>query len=184
MRDKNTQLCIFSSHTIPHIEEAQKAYHSLPKKRIHYKIPTYTKTYTNYTDVEGNVFDDVVTWGKMSEIYSRLSNFFPIINKYEEFEDVGIIRSYKVHYPPETYKYKGVLYKGQDFTERQAEIRGSELLGIEERLFLHSELLETLENGYTIEQCNSWIESLLNLMLQNFNARLIILALIYCTGRE
>lgn len=167
----------------PSLNEAKKAYKALPKKRIHNKIPTYTKTYTNYVDSEGNTFNDVITWGRMSEVYSRLANIFPLINTHSNRIDFGIVRSSREHYTQETYKYKGIFYKGQEFTERQAEIIGSELLGIEERLFLHSELLEALENGYQIEQCNEWVEGLLNLMLQGYSARIIILALVYCFPR-
>lgn len=180
MQKKYNQISIFSCVEDPSLDEAKKAYKALPKKRIHNKIPTYTKIYTNYVDIDGNIFDDIGTWGKMSEIYSRLANIFPLINTHCNCIDFGIVRSSRVHYTPETYKYKGVFYKGQEFTVRQAEIIGSELLGIEERLFLHSELLEALENGYQIEQCNGWIEGLLNLMLQGYSARIIIVALIYC----
>lgn len=192
-RDENTsnQICIFSLSSEPSIKEAQKAYLSLPRKRIHNKKPTYTKSYTNYIDAEGNIFDDVNTWGRMSQFYNRLSSFFPIVNTHSDIIDVGIVRSYRNRYIAEKYEYKNFtipnskyeIFTGQNFTERQAEIIGSELLSIEERLFLHSELLEALENGYRIEECNRWIERLLNLVLQGYSARIIILALVYCFPR-
>lgn len=171
-------------------ESVLDAYKSLPKKRIHNEIPTYTKTYENYQDSEGNIFDDVSTWGRMNQVYTLLSKFFPIFFSLENTQDFGIVRSRKNEYYIEEYEYKDLMnpkskrktYTGQEFTVRQAEIIGSELLGIEERLFLHETLLEYLEEGYRIEQLNSWIEQLLNLCLQGFSARIITLALILYRG--
>lgn len=167
--------------------EAIEAYKNLPKKRIHNTIPTYTKTYENYQDTEGNVFNDVETWGRMSQLYSILgNNHFPILFSLEDTKDYGIVRSTTKRYFAEKYEYKDRMnpkskwqeYTGQEFEEKQAEIIGSENLEIEERLFLHETLLEYLEMGYKIEQLNQWIENLLNLCLQGFSARTIVLALI------
>lgn len=175
------QLDLFSDaqgQTIPGFEKAKSAKDALPKKRIHNSIPTYTKTYENYKDSEGNVFDDEETWGRMNKLYTRLFNQFPYTHSLDEFKDFGIVRSRITQFTPETYTYKGTQYKGDDFKVYQAEIIGSELLGIEERVFLHESLLEYIEEGYKIEQLNGWIESLLNLCLQGFSARTIILMLI------
>ncbi|MCM1339398.1 MAG: hypothetical protein NC191_06980 [Muribaculaceae bacterium] len=180
---------IFTTADNPAAEvgEAIEAYKNLPKKRIHNEIPTYTKTYENYQDAEGNIFDDVNTWGRMSQVYSMLgNNHFHILFSVNDIQDFGIVRSRTKRYFAEKYKYKDLMnpksrwqtYTGQDFEEKQAEIIGSELLGIEERLFLHETLLEYLEMGYRIEQLNGWIEQLLNLCLQGFSARIIVLALI------
>ena len=173
------------------VEEAIEAYKNLPQKRIHNSIPSYTKTYENYQDTEGNVFNDVSTWGRMSQLYSILgNNHFPILFSLDDTVDLGIIRSRTKRYFAEKYKYKDLLnpksqghtYTGQEFEEKQAEIIGSEMLGIEERLFLHESLLECLEEGYRIEQLNGWIESLLNLFLQGFSARTVVLMLILWGG--
>lgn len=169
------------------VGEAFEAYKNLSRKRIHYTTPTYTKTYENYQDAEGNIFDDEGTWGRMNQTYSILgNNFFPILMSLEDTKDFGIIRSRTMRYFAEKYEYKDLMnprsewrtYTGQEFEYKQAEIIGSENLGIEERLFLHESLLEYLEEGYRIEQLNGWIESLLNLCLQGFSARTIILALL------
>lgn len=184
------QLDLFSDaqgQTIPEFNEAKLAKNALPKKRIHNSIPTYTKAYENYQDSEGTIFNDEATWGRMSQVYSILgNNHFAILFDMTDVKDFGIVRSRTKRYGPEKYKYKDLMnpkakwevYTGQEFEEKQAEIIGSELLGIEERLFLHETLLEYLEDGYRIEQLNSWIESLLNLCLQGFSARTIVLMLI------
>lgn len=65
---------VFSNNSDAHVSDAIKAYKTLPQKRIHNSIPTYTKTYENYQDTQGNVFDDVSTWGRMNEVYTLLSN--------------------------------------------------------------------------------------------------------------
>lgn len=168
------------------VDEALEAYKNIPRKRIHNKTPTYTKVYENYQDSEGNVFDDVNTWGRMDTVYEQLTNHFPLCMTQEKSIDFGMVRSSRKDYHIENYEYKDLLnprsewreYTGQEFTVRQAEIIGSELLPIEERLFLHESLLEYLNEGYRIDQLNWWIESLLNLCLQGYSARVIVLALI------
>lgn len=167
---------------LPGFEDAQNAYKSLPKKRIHNKIPTYFKSYENYQDIEGNVFNDEETWGRMDTVYLLLSNWchgaITELGKKNKIFDYGILRYRRSEYDNEEYTYQGKRYKDLPFQYTQAEIIGSELLGIEERLFLHETLLEYLEEDYKIEQLNGWIESLLNLCLQGFSARTIVLMLI------
>lgn len=166
--------------------EALEAYKNLPKKRIHYRKTTYTKTYKNYQDAEGNIFDDISTWGRMNTLYTLLGNlcighWTELGGKNKNF-DIGILRYKLIEYKKEDYNYQGNEYIGTPYKFGEAEIIGSELLGIEERLFLHETLLEYLEEGYRIEQLNGWIESLLNLCLQGYSARLIVLALILMKG--
>lgn len=182
---------VFSNNKDAQVNDAIEAYKKLPKKRVHYSKPTYFKDYENFKDTEGNVFNDKATWGRMSQVYSMLgNNHFAILFSTDDIKDYGIVRCYTRRYFAEKYEYKDLMnpkskwetYIGQDFEEKQAEIIGSELLGIEERLFLHESLLEYLEQGYKIEQLNGWIESLLNLCLQGYSARLIVLMLILWGG--
>lgn len=168
--------------------EAFEAYNNLPKKRIHNEKPTYTKTYENYQDNEGNVFDDVGTWGRMDTVYLLLANhclkYWTGFGTTNKLFDVGMLRYRRSEYDSAPYEYQGKKYRDLPFKYTQAEIIGSELLPIEERLFLHESLLEYLDEGYTIEQLNWWIESLLNLCLQGYSARLIVLALILMKGED
>lgn len=181
---------IFTTNPDIDVGALLEAYLNLPKKRIHNKIPTYTKTYENYQDSEGSVFDDIGTWGRMNQVYCQLAGWFHIVMTHATTQDFGIVRSYRRDYTQEKYQYKDLMnpksvwttYTGQEFTDRYAEIIGSELLPIEERLFLHETLLEYLQEGYRIEQLNTWLESLLNLCLQGFSARTIVLALIMMKG--
>lgn len=132
-------------------------YGKLKKKRIHYKTPTYTKFYKNDIQTDGTINNDLCTWGKIKEIYTKIACFFPIlfpkeIKEYYDFLGVNPnvkIRVWVTRYQKDTYTYKGQIYTGQEFIVTEAEIIGTEDLSIEERLYLHELLLERLENHDT-----------------------------------
>lgn len=186
-----TQLGLFSENTPEH-----SAYLGIKKKRVHYKNTTYTKFYKNDV-IQGNdikVKNDNATWGKMNQLYQILANYFPYPlfqgnKQYSDtnFIDNGIIRTYKTQYKKENYLYRGDdgitrLYKGQDFEVREAEIIGTEDLGINERLFLHETLIEYLDMGYKIEQLSMWIEEMINWFLQGVTVEQFILFLLILNG--
>lgn len=189
--------------TIFSASEEHKDYDSLAKKlkkkRVHYKNTTYTKYYKNDI-IDGLCLnDDTHTWGRLSIAHNNLSDFFPVffsnslgrlLNQgdlyYEDEEtvvyDIGLIRSWRNRYTEEEYEYKGRdgwgVFKGQNFEVTGAEIIGSEDLLLDSRLFLHTWLLEFLQEGYKIEQLNPWLEELLNYLHQGITAQCIVLAML------
>lgn len=201
-----TQLIAFEENTPEH-----SAYLNIPKKRVHYKKPTYNKSYKNdvihsqtlttnskpLPNERGNttIKDDNLTWGRMKELYQILANYFPypiLCAGVDEYVDTGIIRTYKSEYVAEKYLYQGDdgitrIYKGQEFTIWEAEIIGTEDLGINERLFVHELLIEYLDKGYQIEQLNMWISEIVNWFLQGFTAEnmtIFLLLLAKCPNIE
>ena len=179
------QVSLFSGVT--GLEEYDKMARKVKNKRVHYKNVTYTKVYKNDV-IEGKIHnDDVFVWGRMRELNQRLSNFFPVffngIEPTEQgedyrFFDFGIVRVWDNTYTSEKYIYKGDTYKGQDFKVLEAEIIGTEDLGITERLFIHECVLEALEDGYQIEQLNWWIEEMVNIFKSGQTASNLVLAMI------
>lgn len=194
---KSQRLTIFSA------SEEHKDYDSLAKKlkkkRVHYKNTTYTKYYKNDIIDGFCLNDDTRTWGRLNKTHTNLSGFFPVffsnslcrlLNQgvlyYEDEEtvvyDIGLIRSWRNRYTEEEYEYKGRdgrgVFKGQNFEVTGAEIIGSEDLLLDSRLFLHTWLLEFLQEGYKIEQLNPWLEELLNYLHQGITAQCIVLAMI------
>lgn len=158
-------------------------------KRVHFKTPTYTKVYSNDKDIDGNILtEDTHIWGKMTKLYSTLANFFPIfftnIEPSSEGEgyktyDFGMVRVWDLSYFPEKYTYQRKEYLGQDFKVLEAEVIGTEDLNIDERLFIHENLLELLEEGYRIEQLNWWLEELVNCFKNGWTVSSLAVYLLY-----
>jgi hypothetical protein len=92
--------------------------------------------------------------------------------------DFGMVRSWKNRYYKEQYKYYYVMYEGQEFEDIGAEIKGTESLGIEERIWLHSCLLDRLEDGETIEGMNMELEYIVNLFLNGVRLRDLVVAIL------
>ena len=81
-------------------------------------------------------------------------------------------------YYKETYTHRGTIYLGQEFEDVGAEIKGTEDLGLEERIWLHSCLLDRLEDGEEIDRMNAEIEYIVNLFLNGVRLRdLLVIAL-------
>jgi hypothetical protein len=177
--------------------EGYKEYDTLAskikRKRVHYKNTTYTKFYKNDVQDDGTHINDTFLWGRLNTLHIYLSSFFPVFfnnslfanqgTLYYEDEDTvaydyGMIRSWLDKYTDDNYSYYGVKYKGQNFNVAGAEIIGTEDLLLDSRLFLHSELLYYLEEGYRIEQLNSWLEELVNYFKQGWTAQSLVLAMI------
>ena len=161
-------------------------------KRIHYTNPTYKKDYGSDA-VDGKL--DMERWGKMEAVYKRLANFFPIflpnsllshlctgelVENTEEClaYNFGMVRSWKNNYYEENYTYRGETFKGQEFEDVGAEVKGTGDLNVEERLFVHEELLEALEEGYEIDQLNWWLEEMVNYFQQGATVGSYCLALL------
>lgn len=168
-------------------EEYDRMARKVKNKRVHYKNTTYTKVYSNDL-IDGKILnDDLYIWGRMREVHERLSNFFPVffngIQPVEEGEDYkiydfGMVRVWDNTYTSEYYTYKRERFKGQDFKVLEVEVIGTEDLNVTERLFIHTSLLEALEDGYRIEQLNWWLEELVNCFKQGQTANNLVLAMI------
>lgn len=187
MSKKIEQINIFTqvndSGNVVVLDEFKNAFEAskkIPKKRIHYKKATYHKKYNNYTDIEGNIFEDTHIYGRLNAIYTQLANACPFLFQQEECTQIGMLRCWKVEYAKEDYTHKGISYMGQEFTVRQAEVIGTEDLSAEARLFIHSEVLNVIDEGYSIEQMNMWLEEFVNYFKQGFRACDVLLALILC----
>jgi hypothetical protein len=122
-------------------------------KRVHYKVPTYTKTYTNDIHQDGTIKDDSV-WTQIHQTYKALANYcpFPMFEEQKESYDFEGVRIWTDVYTRGRYEYYGQTFEGQEFSERFAEIIGTERLGVEERLKVHTELLAFLRNGMNMQE--------------------------------
>lgn len=170
---------------------------ALKSKRIRYKNATYTKYYEEDKHADGSKTDSINTWGNMNRLYVILANMFPYPLAFETeklnnvkqkdedtfYIDTGMIRTYKVCYHKGKYKHRGddgitKEYDGEEFFYNYAEVIGTEDLGIDERLFIHSELINYLDDGYSIEQLNNWLENLVNMFKHGWTVELLIVLLL------
>ena len=120
-------------------------------KRIHYKIATYHKSYSNDITDEGFIKDDIALWGRMQEVYKQIANYFCKMHPKEIEEIDGIIRVWHEEYEREIYQYKGKAFKGQHFKVATAEVIGSEDMRADKRLKLHEDVLKMLRNGKDLQ---------------------------------
>lgn len=179
------------------IEYEKLRIEALKAKRKRYKNPTKIKVYEEDKHSDGSQTDAINTWGKMNKLYSELANRFPYPLAFETeklkdikqedddtfYIDTGMIRTYKMCYHKEKFTHKGddgVIkeYDGEEFTYNYSEIIGTEDLGIRERLFIHSELISFLDDGYKIEKLNIWLENIVNMFKQGWTAELLIFFLL------
>lgn len=109
------------------------------KKRVRYKVPTYTKSYTfwhinpdtneiQYDGDERHIFR-IKT---LHKLYSMLYGYSGV-NVFEQFERKDL---------------NGLTIWGE---ERQAEIQNTSYLPLKDRVTLHIKLLRLLRKGFSIE---------------------------------
>ena len=195
------QISIFSSlsedDNSAKYEELRKQ--ALKSKRIRYKNPTYTKYYEEDKHTDGRTSKDHEKWGTMNQLYIELANRFRYPTAFEQndyndynitqqdkdtsYIETGMVRTYEVCYHKEKYKHRGddgiiKEYDGEEFFYYYAEIIGTEDFGINERLFIHSELIYYLDEGYKIEKLNMWLENLVNMFEQGWTAELLLIMFI------
>lgn len=110
------------------------------KKRVRYKTPTYTKSYTfwhinPYTNEKEYNGDEkhIFRIRDLHSIYSFIYGYCDI-NLFEQFEKKEI---------------DGLIIWGED---KQAEIANSSHLPIRDRTLLHLRLLRFLRKGFSIEE--------------------------------
>lgn len=110
------------------------------KKRVRYKVPTYTKSYTfwhinpdtneiQYDGDERHIFR-IKTLHKLYSILYGYSG----VNVFEQFERKNL---------------NGLTIWGE---ERQAEIKNTSYLPLKDRVTLHIKLLRLLRKGFSIEE--------------------------------
>ena len=174
-------------------------YNSMAKKvktkRIHYKYTNSHKVYSNDVIDNNSVKDDIYLWEKITELSKMLASQYPVFfeqgllfnfnNGTLHFKsddciafDFGLIRSWRTKYFGEKYTYKGKQYRELPCEEITAEIIGTEDLNATERVFLLTTTLDYLEAGYTINQLNFWLESLVNIFKQGQTANNLIMSMI------
>lgn len=116
------------------------------KKRVRYKVPTYTKSYTfwhinpdtneiQYDGDERHIFR-IKT---LHKLYSMLYGYSGV-NVFEQFERKDL---------------NGLTIWGE---ERQAEIQNTSYLPLKDRVTLHIKLLRLLRKGFSIEESLRKIE--------------------------
>lgn len=110
------------------------------KKRVRYKVPTYTKSYTFWhinpetNEIQFNGDEPHIFRIKtLHKLYSILYGYSGV-NIFEQFEKKSL---------------NGLTIWGE---EKQAEVTGSEMLSIKDRVTLHIKLLRLLRKGFSIEE--------------------------------
>jgi hypothetical protein len=110
------------------------------KKRVRYKVPTYTKSYTFWhINPETNEiqFDGderhIFRIKTLHKLYSMLYGYSGV-NVFEQFERKDL---------------NGLTIWGE---ERQAEIQNTSYLPLRDRVTLHIKLLRLLRKGFSIEE--------------------------------
>ena len=131
--------------------EARQALEDLNKgKRGHYnKVPKPDHTDNN--------------WEYLRRLQTQLANFLDVPYFFDRDEvflfSNNRIKAWIYVYDEEPYEYQGETYPGEQFKVREAEIVGSEKYTIEERLYLHQQLIDYLENGIKLDDAVDSIQS-------------------------
>lgn len=110
------------------------------KKRVRYKVPTYTKSYTfwhinpetNEIQYDGDE-QHIFRIKTLHKLYSLIYGYCNI-NIFEQFEKKDL---------------NGLTIWGE---ERQAEIKNTSYLPLKDRVTLHIKLLRLLRKGFSIEE--------------------------------
>lgn len=116
------------------------------KKRVRYKVPTYTKSYTfwhinpetNEIQFDGDE-QHIFRIKTLHKLYSMLYGYSGV-NVFEQFERKDL---------------NGLTIWGE---ERQAEIQNTSYLPLKDRVTLHIKLLRLLRKGFSIEESLRKIE--------------------------
>lgn len=130
------------------------------KKRVRYKVPTYTKSYEDYSGESLKIVDNLEyesDYQKLDKIYLQIYNYggHEILNsnsKEDKVKEVGQLRFWTIEYDKAPYEYEGETYEGQEFTVRGAEIIGTENWDIDKRIEIHERLLRLLRKSRSVEE--------------------------------
>lgn len=144
------QVSLFTGVDGEGFEEARQALEELNKgKRGFYnKVPKPKHTDNN--------------WEYLRELQRQLANFLDVPYFFDRDEvflfSNNRIKAWVYVYSDESYEYEGKEYEGEAFKVREAEIVGTENYHIEERLYLHQQLINYLENGVNLDDAVDLIQ--------------------------
>ncbi len=107
-------------------------------------------------DKDGHLLRDsdenhIFRYPTLAKIYNLIYNLIganPFVKRYEQD---GLIVSRDV-YTKEDYIYQGKIYKGQEFVNVSASIKGTDNLPIKQRVIIHIRLLRLLRSGFSIKE--------------------------------
>ena len=103
-------------------------------------------------------------YAQLAQLYSEVANDLPIpimSNDDNEKYDYDLLTLWYSHYTFEQYTYQGEEFYGEDFRVIQAELKGTEDLFINERIFLHKKLLELIKKGTSIYEAAKLLQPLI-----------------------
>lgn len=107
-------------------------------------------------DKDGHLLRDsdenhIFRYPTLAKIYNLIYNLIGANPFVESYEQDGLIVSRDV-YTKEDYEYQGKMYKGQEFVNVSASIKGTDNLPIKQRVIIHIRLLRLLRKGLSIKE--------------------------------
>ena len=107
-------------------------------------------------DKDGHLLRDsdenhIFRYPTLAKIYNLIYNLIGANPFVESYEQDGLIVSRDV-YTKEDYTYQGKIYKGQEFVNVSASIKGTDNLPIKQRVIIHIRLLRLLRKGLSIKE--------------------------------
>lgn len=88
----------------------------------------------------------------LNSLLEQIANFLPcpIFQEQEEFL-FPYIKLWNSKYSFQCYEYENTMYEGEDFNIIEAELIGTELFSIQDRINLHQMLLDKVKSGINIK---------------------------------
>ena len=107
-------------------------------------------------DKDGHLLRDfdenhIFRYMTLAKIYNLIYNLIGANPFVERYEQDGLIVSRDI-YTKEDYEYQGKMYKGQEFVNVSASIKGTDNLPIKIRVIIHIRLLRLLRKGLSIKE--------------------------------
>lgn len=102
-------------------------------------------------------------YAQLAQLYSQVASYLPIpiLTTSQEIFDYDLLTLWYCHYSYDKYSYQGEEFYGEDFKVIQAELKGTEDLYINERIFLHKKLLELVHKGKGIYEAAKLLQPLI-----------------------
>lgn len=115
-------------------------------------------------------------WVKIQILYEKLAQYSPrpIMCKEEKIIETEYLKAWYVPYQPKTYIYNNHTYDGEQFETYEAEIKGTETLWIEERVYIHEQFLSLIEQGKTQGEAYNNILPIINKLKMGLRLRDVI----------
>lgn len=101
----------------------------------------------------------------LSSLLGQIANFLPcpIFQDQEEF-NFPYIKLWNSKYTFQPYEYQHQTFDGEDFSIIEAELVGTELFSIQDRINLHQMLLEKVKSGVNIKIVAEQMQPLIEYM--------------------